>query len=273
MTTVPTWVSIAEQFTDPAETRFELSPAADLSSDELVMEMPIGRWRTPATGSLSAGLLAMLVDSAGGTANFLAYGADRVTVTTELSVDLLVPLPSGRVARSSGTTVARDGATAMARSVMTVDGEEVGHGIVRTAALGGLTPLTSLPDDTVEGSDRDDLARMLGLGDHVGGDDDAVAALADPCLQNGVGIVHGGIIVAAAETVAATTMNRSREIPLATGSIRANYLRPMSVGGGARYEARLLRAGRSTAIVDVTAVGADGRPAAAVRVTGYAVGA
>jgi uncharacterized protein (TIGR00369 family) len=272
MTAVPTWVSIAEQFTDPAETRFELSPVADLPSDELVMEMPIGRWRTPATGSLSAGLLAMLVDSAGGTANFLAFGADRVTVTTELSVDLLVPLPTGRVARSSGTTVARDGATAMARSTMTVDGEEVGHGIVRTAALGGMTPLTSLPDDTVEGSDRDDLARMLGLGDRVDGDN-AVTALADPCLQNGVGIVHGGIIVAAAETVAAATMNRSREVPMATGSIRANYLRPMSVGGEARYEARVLRAGRSTAIVDVTAVGADGKPAAVVRVTGYAVAA
>ncbi|WP_299570259.1 PaaI family thioesterase [uncultured Williamsia sp.] len=272
MTTVPTWVSIAEQFTDPAETRFELAPAADQSSDELTMEMPIGRWRTPATGALSAGLLAMLVDSAGGTANFLAYGADRVTVTTELSVDLLVPLPSGRVARSSGRTVARDGATAMARSTITVDGAEVGHGIVRTAALGGMTPLDGLPEDTVEGSDRDDLVRMLGLGGPVDGDHDAVAALADPCLQNGVGIVHGGIIVAAAETVAAATMNRSREVSLATGSIRANYLRPMAVGGEARYEARILRAGRSTAIVDVTAVGADGKAAAVVRVTGYAPG-
>jgi acyl-coenzyme A thioesterase PaaI-like protein len=46
----------------------------------------------------------------------------------------------------------------------------------------------------------------------------------------------------------------------------------MMTGGEARYEARVVRAGRSTALVDVAAVGADGRTAAVVRVTGYAVG-
>ncbi|MBE7161666.1 MAG: hypothetical protein INR72_10495, partial [Williamsia herbipolensis] len=52
MTTVPTWVSIAEQFVDPAETRFEIRPVADSTSDEVVMEMPVGRWTNPSTSSV-----------------------------------------------------------------------------------------------------------------------------------------------------------------------------------------------------------------------------
>ncbi|GAA2062660.1 PaaI family thioesterase [Williamsia deligens] len=278
MTTVPTWVSIAEQFHDPAETRFELSPAPDASSSEkLVMQMPIGRWRNPATGAVSAGLLAMLVDSAGGTADFLAFGGDRATVTSELSVDLVAPLPStADVATSSGRTVAVDAATAMASSTIAVDGAVVGYGTVRTMPVpGAATPLGAMPADGLSGGERDDLSLMLGLGASIDDvtDGESVVALPDPCLQNGIGIVHGGIIVAAAETVASVTMNRGRTAPLSTGAIRANYLRPMATGGDARYEARIVRAGRGTAVVDVTAVSADGKTAAVVRVTGYAVGA
>ena len=273
MTTVPTWVSIAEQFVDPAETRFEIRPVADAGSDEVVMEMPAGRWTNPSTTSVSAGLLAMLVDSAGGTANFVSYGAQQWTVSSELSVDLVAPLPAGATtARAAGRTTALDDSTALSLSTVTVDGRVVGVGTVRTHPIPSGDALMGLPDDELTGADRDDITRMLGLGSPVGDDVDSAAALADPSLQNGIGIVHGGVIVAAAETVASATMNRDRATPLATGAVRANYLRPMFTGGQARYEARIVRAGRSTALVDVAAIGADGRTAAVVRVTGYAVG-
>ncbi|MGZ8177281.1 PaaI family thioesterase [Williamsia sp. SKLECPSW1] len=267
----PSWVSIAEQFHDPAERRFAIGPAPDASADDLVMRMPIGDLRTPSTGTVSAGLLAMLIDSAGGTVNFLSYGADRATVTSELSIDLNVPLPTvADTATSSGRTVLRDRSTALAHGTVSVDGEIVGHGSVRTMPVGDATPLDAVPDDDLPADRRSDLRLMLGLDEPSDDGGDVVAVLPDPCLQNGIGIVHGGIIVAAAETVAAATMNRGRATPLTTGAIRANYLRPMATGGQARYEATIVRAGRGTALVDVAAISADGKTAAVVRVTGYA---
>ncbi len=50
------------------------------------------------------------------------------------------------------------------------------------------------------------------------------------------------------------------------GSLRINYLRPMKVGDGARYDATPVRIGRGSAVVDSVAIGADGQASAIARV-------
>jgi len=54
-----------------------------------------------------------------------------------------------------------------------------------------------------------------------------------------------------------------------TASIRVNFLRPFVAGAQSVYEATALRIGRTSAIADATAVGADGKAAVIARVTGY----
>ena len=54
-----------------------------------------------------------------------------------------------------------------------------------------------------------------------------------------------------------------------TASIRVNFLRPFVAGAQSVYEATALRIGRTSAIADATAVGADEKAAVIARVTGY----
>jgi len=95
----------------------------------------------------------------------------------------------------------------------------------------------------------------------------------DPMINNLIGIVHGGVSSAGLELVAAAAFNHRQDRPLRTASIRVNFLRPFAAadktGAQSLYEAKSLRIGRTAAVADATAVGADGKAAVIARVTGY----
>ena len=91
----------------------------------------------------------------------------------------------------------------------------------------------------------------------------------EPHLHQPMGIVHGGVSTAGLELVASAAINHGQDEPLRTASIRVNFLRPFFAGAESVYEGTALRIGRSTAVGDARAVGADGKTALVARITAY----
>ena len=69
--------------------------------------------------------------------------------------------------------------------------------------------------------------------------------------------------------IAAAAFNHEQYEAVRTASIRVNFLRPFVAGAQSVYEATALRIGRTSAIADATAVGANEKAAVIARVTGY----
>jgi uncharacterized protein (TIGR00369 family) len=93
-----------------------------------------------------------------------------------------------------------------------------------------------------------------------------------------LGVVHGGILAALADTTAAMAAATvvPKGTPLATIELKINYLEALP-GGRVRANARVLRAGRNFVVCECEISGADGKLAAKALLTfgaagGYAFG-
>jgi uncharacterized protein (TIGR00369 family) len=80
--------------------------------------------------------------------------------------------------------------------------------------------------------------------------------------------VHGGVASAGLELAASAAINTDGH-QMTTASLRVNFLRPFIAGEDTRYVATPLRIGRTSAVADAQAVGADGRVAVVGRLTAY----
>jgi uncharacterized protein (TIGR00369 family) len=92
----------------------------------------------------------------------------------------------------------------------------------------------------------------------------------DPVLNNSMGIAHGGVSAMALEVVGSAAVNESRDDwPLNTASLHVNFMRQFRISPESRYVGTALRLGRSSAVADAKAVGADGKVAIIARLTAY----
>jgi uncharacterized protein (TIGR00369 family) len=92
----------------------------------------------------------------------------------------------------------------------------------------------------------------------------------DPCLNNEIGIVHGGVAAAGLELTASAAINADQPgDPLRTASLRVNFLRPFIAGHNSRYVGTPLRIGRTSAVSDARAIGDDDKVAITARLTAY----
>ena len=278
MTTPPVWTPDGDPETPPSVlSRFGITTLEqDLDSGTVVTAMSVSKMVNPLTGLPSVAALAILVDDAGGRANFFRR-RQGWTVSSELAVELnaaaadsLLKFPDDPVV-ANAHPVGDSRTPMLATCTLSHRGEAIGTGTVHTMPLGGDGAAASTPRnaDPLAGMSRT-LSELMAVEAMPG--ENGTCRLrqnADPMINNMAGIVHGGVSSAGLEIVASAALNHEQDRPLQTGSIRVNFLRPFFGSGQSLYEGTALRIGRNTAVADARAIGADGKVALIARVTGY----
>lgn len=214
--------------------------------------MPVGPWlavdrRTP------LGAVAVLVDDLLGYAIIADLPHGRWSVSTEIAIDLVRPLPTtGHVLADARLVHSdRDGGFATG-TVRTADGS-------RLALCSQRGRFLDAPDGLVEegawgGPPRPgDLERLLGVRD---GD---VLATTD-VHANEAGSLHGGVSLFVSDLVAGALVP-----DLVTASLHITYTRGIPIGSAVTWRAAVRHRGRSLAVVDVDGL-VDDRPCTTTRV-------
>lgn len=226
----------------------DTGPEALLRMGELTVEdgvfrgsMPVGPWlgvgrRTP------AGALAVLVDDLLGYAITADLPNGRWSVSTEITLDVLRPLPtSGRVL-ADGKLVQSDEQGGFATGTVR---NESG---TRLAVCTQRGRFIRAPEGLVEegawgGPPRPgDLERLLSLRD-------GVPTPTTDVLANEGGNLHGGVSMFASDLVAGALRP-----DLVTASVHITYTRAIPIGADVTWRATVRHDSRSLAVVDVDAV-------------------
>lgn len=245
---------------------------ADLTDATIAMSMPTAGLLNPFTGAPAVGLLAILVDAAGGMSNHYRRRTDQWTVTTELTLELSpaewadAEEPVLARARPLGPV----GGTTLALCTLSRGGTVIGAGTVRSYFI----PAGDLQVDRLADAPCLSMAQLSDLlAVDVDSCTDGMSVLrqqVDPDLNNAIGIVHGGVAATALELTASAAINgENRGDLLRTASLRVNFLRPFLAGPNSRYVAAPLRIGRTSAVGDARAVGDDEKVAITARLTAY----
>jgi acyl-coenzyme A thioesterase PaaI-like protein len=255
--------------------RFGLETAVS-QPDEYIAVMPVAHLVNPLTGHPTLGPLAVLVDYIAGMVNHHRSTDDEWTVSSELAMELtpdalavVAAAPEKPVVGTAHPFGAK-GVASLGVCELTHDGTVIGTGTVRSVHIVRPEVFADLhteraPEDGPPPTDLCDIMAVI-----PGAAGEAVLLQArDRAVNNDMGIVNGGVAAAGLELVAAAALNAGRETPLTTASLRVNFVRQMQCGGDARYEGRLVRAGRRSAVADAEALGADGTVALTGRVTAY----
>lgn len=244
--------------------------------------LPVAAWRNPFTGSPSLAAVGVLVDHIAGYPNHARRPEGRWTVTSELTIEfcpgahhLLAAGHSAPIMASSRTLGSAD-ATSLSVCDLTHGGLPIGHATVRSFyvdAAGGdvQLPIPASESDTILPTELSELLAVEVA--EAGGESGGTRVLrqhAHPAINNHLGAVHGGIVAAGLELVAAAALNTDpAQRPMHTASLRINYLRRLVGGGQAHYRATALHAGRSSGLAEAQGVDADGRLALTARLTAY----
>ncbi|CAN5479515.1 hotdog fold thioesterase [soil metagenome] len=236
-----------------------------------VTSMPVADLRNPITGELAIGTLAILLDTAGGNSNHFRRAQNEWTVTSELALEIspdglpvLLASPHLPVVAHS-RPLGPKGATALSVATLSVGEVVIGGGTVRSFFLPAREGMPTRLPDPADPSPRAPLSELMSI--RVDGPA-VLTQLADPTLNNSLGIVNGGVASAGLELVASAAINPGDE-PLQTASLRVNFLRPFFAGGASRYVGTPMRVGRRTAVGNAEAIGDDGVVALTARVTAY----
>jgi uncharacterized protein (TIGR00369 family) len=236
--------------------------------------MTVAGWMHGEDGRPSPGPLGLLVDDVIGQATLCVCPAGRWPVSTEISIDVLAPMPGpGTTLDVSSTLAGADPDTGTGRGEV--------HGPDGLLALGTVwtrtTPAT--PGPAVAGPDPAPALAHAAASTTVTALLDATLATDDgrttmtlppgPVVANATGNGHGGVLACAAE-VAATAAVHDPDHPLVTSGLRVTYLRPAVLDGGLTLTAHVVHRGRALSLVHVTVTRADGRPCATASVIGRA---
>lgn len=258
---------------DSIQVRFAITYLeSDPSAATAAMTMSMSRYRNPFTGAPTIGPLAILVDAAAGIVNHYRRRPGQWTVSSELSMDVsldgLGDLDGPVLATAHAFSPI--GTTSLGICTLTYAGTEIGTGTVRSFFVEAEARDSGWPAETLNLSDGPSIADRMAVyvrPDAVG---HVLTQRIDPCLNNEIDIVHGGVAAAGLEFAASAAINDGRaDIPLHTASLRVNFLRPFIAGANTRYEGTALRVGRNTAVGDAQAIGNDGKIALTARITAY----
>lgn len=257
-------------------------PERLFSLGELVVDGPSASgsmrtapWMCHDDGRPAAGLLGVVLDVVVGQPTLATRPEDTWPVTTELSIDVArTPELDGRPVLVDGELAAADDVIAMSQgAARDASGALLATAVARTRYTPGV------PDLAAAGTRELPVVGTTSIRATWGGDLD-VAPDGTGCLQvppspsmlNAAGNVHGGVLVCLADVLATAVVDRPDAPALATAAVRVTYLRPGSATGPLALTARTRHRGRATALVDVEAVGGDGRLCALGRVTFHAPG-
>lgn len=247
--------------------------------DDVVASMASGSWLNGPAGIPPGGVLGVVADDVLGLAIVWGRGTGWWTVSAEISLDLVGPVPA------DGSRIEASG-----RRVHSGPQGGLSSGTVRDAS-GRLVALCRQHGRWVNTVPADHVApeEVIGEADSAGeplGEwappaslDTLLGARAQPTeggavltlpvtrdVANPLGNLHGGITMAACDLAAQAALHAAGG-PTQTATIHVSYPRPMPLGSAPRFEARLVHCGRTLGIVAVTA-SLDGlKPCAVATIT------
>lgn len=224
--------------------------------------MPTGHWLRGRDERLSPAGLGVLMDDVLGQAVLLTRPAGLWSVTTELNLDVIAPLPAdGPAVTATASPVALDDAGGLARGeVRDAAGRCLATGTAWARFIAGVPAEVSrppaLPADVARGDCLSDLLQVrlsdAGLID--------LPARAD--LGNPAGVVHGGVLMSLAVMSAEQALLGSQ---LEIASVRIVYLRPAVKE--LQFVPHIVHRGRSLGLVRVDVKNAAGTLCTSATVT------
>lgn len=258
-----------------AETRFRVQPPAH-GDDGTRVRMRTGPWLAGPGGVMTVGSLGVVVDDAIGSTILRARLGDQHSVTSQLSLEIVVPPPwPGPELTAHATLLGRDTVGGLAAATV-FDGE----GRVVAVATGRCryVPADILPPGGMRPplppADHGSLFETLDLAPASAGaiPEQASPAAGDaaseacgpalvlpsgPGMQNPHNTVHGGVLLCGSELAVALA---DPDGPPHTTSIRISFLRPGDSNHPVTFTTRAVHRGRSLAVYEVSAGGPAGRP-------------
>lgn len=260
-----------------AETRFRVLPPVH-GDDGTRVRMRIGPWLAGPGGVPTVGSLGVVVDDAIGSAILRARLGDRHSVTSQLSLEVVVPPPwAGPELTAHATLLGRDAVGGLAAATV-YDGEgrvvAVATGRCRYVPAdilppGGMRPPLP-PADHGSLFETLDLASASASAGAIPEQASPAAGAAGPeagwpalvlpsgpGMQNPHNTVHGGVLLCGSDLAVALA---DPDGPPHTTSIRISFLRPGDGNHPVTFTTRAVHRGRSLAVYEVSAGGPAGRP-------------
>ncbi|GAA1365117.1 hypothetical protein GCM10009596_28510 [Arthrobacter rhombi] len=248
----------------PPERRLSVSRCS-LSGSRVEAQMTTGPWNRRGDGTASHSALGVLVDDVVGNAALLYRDPESWAVTTELSLDILAPLPAdGSLLTCRAVHLGQDETSCYAAGEVRTD-----SGTLLARASSWLIFVPGVPEK-VRGQHTapatippaDALEEALGRPDANGPGGDTFPARsgafhATEWQLNPAGAIHGGMVagmcgLAAEEAVAGTGVRLQ--------SLRVTFLRP---GRGIQVpQTRVIHNGNRLKKVSVSLMGPSGKPTA-----------
>lgn len=252
----------AEFVVSGAEALLRVRPV-ELSADRAELSIGSGPWLRDPVAGLSRGSLGVALDDA--TGYVVASGTEegKWPVSLSIRVDFLADPPvDGSSMAVTGELVALDDRGGTTRGAVV---DHVGRPLALVTQRSHLVAVDSRPTSSGLNFDlpSDDVTVRDALG--FRGSTAGVVELPPSSLAaNGMGNVHGGVLICGAEFAAMSAIDAGGV--LRTTSIDIAYIRPGDASGTTVFRSEVLHRGRSLAVCRVEAVNESGKPCAVATV-------
>ena len=246
--------------TQTPESLFRVGPPRH-EGEHGTTRMRMGTWMDDSAGNTAAGAIGVLVDDAVGHRIFMSRPAGRASVTSELSLDVLVPPPwDTRELRAESRLLHQDADGGFAECRVLDDTDRL------VAVASTWCRYIPLPEGVRIPENDDDWpldspADIHTLFDVLGArwTDSGLALAPSDELTNPLGMAHGGVLIAGTELAGRHAVAAVMTDPVTT-SVRMNYLRPAVMSAEVAFTAEVVHRGRSVSVAQVTTRGASGKP-------------
>ncbi|WP_261567267.1 PaaI family thioesterase [Frankia gtarii] len=267
-----------------AETRFRVQPPTH-GDDGTRVRMRTGPWLAGPGGVMTVGSLGVVVDDALGSTILRARLGDQHSVTSQLSLEIVVPPPwPGPELTAHATLLGRDIVGGLAAATV-FDGEgrvvAVATGRCRYVPAdilppGGMRPplppadhgslfeTLDLPSASASAGAIPEQASPPAAGSVPAAGETrpeagwpALVLPSGPGMQNPHNTVHGGVLLCGSDLAVALA---DPDGPPHTTSVRISFLRPGDGSHPVTFTTRAVHRGRSLAVYEVSAGGPAGRP-------------
>lgn len=216
--------------------------------------MNTGSWMAGPGDVPRAGALGVLVDNVLGTTISAAHPDGSWSVSTEIGIDLVGPIPvDGGIISVTVETVEVDAIGAFATGDVV---DAAGNIIARCRQRGRFVPSPATTNGWTDTPGADgDLMNRLGASMA----DDGLELTTTAIVANPMGNLHGGVSFCVSEWAGALAMSRVGS-PLTAASVQVAYLRPIPLGTRVRFTSHVVHAGRTLGVVHVTSHDEAGKP-------------
>lgn len=241
--------------------------AVQQDGDRVVGSMPTGPWFADPGGQAALGSLGVLLDDVLGYSLIASMEQDSWSVSTEIWVDLMAPLPGDGSRLHAEARTLEPGSFA-AGSLVGADGR-----LLATCRQRGRRVEEQPDPSQSDGEHRSRAAAVDGMGGLVATlgleeYDDRLSLPVRREHENPRRMLHGGVSLAASEA-AASWSRRAAGCELPSRSLHIAHLRPIPSGATFELRCTTLHAGRTLWLTDVVGT-VDGKVCTTTRVTALA---